>query len=174
MAKKKLRDVDDLATPRTRTEEYLAHMAGKLVDLPAKQFSRLERYLKAIADRIDNGGGGGGVTSFNERTGDVVPVGTDYPPSLTGSQPQVTYVSVALLAANWTNSAQSVSVPGVSATETDQLIQPVPASASRAEYESCGVRAIAQAENSLTFTCISSPVSDLTIYVCMTELEVAT
>lgn len=84
------------------------------------------------------------------------------------------YQTITLPAANWTSSEQTVSVPGVSATETDQLIQPVPASASRAEYESCGVRATAQAANSLTFTCTSVPASDLTVYVCMTELEAAT
>lgn len=91
-----------------------------------------------------------------------------------GKQQQIGYEPITLLAAGWTNSAQTVSVPGVSATETDQLIQPVPASASRAEYESCGVRATAQAANSLTFTCTSVPASDLTVYVCMTELEAAT
>jgi hypothetical protein len=66
-----------------------------------------------------------------------------------------------------------VTVTGVSATETEQLIQPVPASASRAEYESCQVKATAQAENSLTFGCADTPANDLTVYVCLTEVEAA-
>ena len=91
-----------------------------------------------------------------------------------GGQPQIVYRQITLAAANWSNSTQTVTVTGVSATETDQLIQPVPASASRSAYQAAGVQATAQAANSLTFTCTETPSSDLTVYVCLTELEAAT
>lgn len=91
-----------------------------------------------------------------------------------GAGGSVTYVAVTLLAANWSSNEQTVTVTGVSATETDQLIQPVPASASRSAYESAQVKATAQAANSLTFGCATTPSSDLTVYVCLTELEAAT
>lgn len=129
----------------------------------------------------------GGVTSFNGRTGAVTPQSGDYTAAMVGARadtwtpsasdvgatPQITYQSVTLAAANWSSNEQTVTVTGVSATETDQLIQPVPASASRAAYQAAGVQATAQAANSLTFTCASVPASDLTVYVCITELEAA-
>lgn len=131
---------------------------------------------------------GGGVTSFNGRTGAVVPAAGDYTAALVGADPagsaaaaaaarqaQIVYRQITLVAANWSNNAQTVTVPGVSATETEQLIQPVPASpSSRAEYESCQVKATAQAANSLTFECGAVPTNDLTVYVCLTEVEAAT
>ncbi len=107
----------------------------------------------------------GGVVSFNGRTGVVAPRNGDY---------RTPFRQITLVAANWSNNAQTVTVTGVSAMETDQLIQPVPASASRAEYESCQVKATAQAANSLTFACGAVPTNDLTVYVCLTELEAAT
>ena len=90
-----------------------------------------------------------------------------------GGQSQIVYRSVTLAAANWSNSSQTVTVTGVSATETDQLIQPVPASASRSAYQAAGVQATAQAADSLTFSCTETPSSDLTVYVCLTALEAA-
>lgn len=150
---------------------------GKADDYPAESTAEdgdVPVYRDNAIDWEPQSGSGGGVTSFNSRTGAVVPVGTDYPPALTGSQPQVTYVAVTLLAANWSSNEQTVTVTGVSATETDQLIQPVPASASRSAYESAQVKATAQAANSLTFACATTPSSDLTVYVCITELEAAT
>lgn len=68
-------DTTDLAQPQSRTEEFLAKIAGVVDTLPEGEFSRLERYLKYIAE---NGAGGGGVTSFNTRTGAVVPQSADY------------------------------------------------------------------------------------------------
>lgn len=91
-----------------------------------------------------------------------------------GGQSQIVYRQITLAAGNWSNSSQTVTVTGVSATETDQLIQPVPASASRSAYQEAGVQATAQAANSLTFTCTETPSGDLTVYVCLTALEAAT
>ena len=79
-------------------------------------------------------------------------------------------ISVTLAANAWSNNAQTVTVTGVLADETKQLIQPVPASASSAEYESCGVKATAQAADSLTFSCDTTPTNNLTVYVVITEV----
>lgn len=80
MARKKTTkaaNTTDLAEPQNRTEEFLANIAGLVNTLPEGEFSRLERYLKYIAEN-GGGGGGGGVTSFNSRTGAVVPQSADY------------------------------------------------------------------------------------------------
>ena len=44
-------NTSDLATPQTRTEEFLAKIAGLTDALPDGMFTRLERYLKVIADK---------------------------------------------------------------------------------------------------------------------------
>ena len=90
---------------------------------------------------------------------------------LAGYERKIKRVSVTLAAANWSNGAQTVTVTGVKADETAQLIQPVPASASRSAYEAAGIRATAQAANSLTFSCDTTPSGDLTVYVIITEVS---
>ena len=81
-------------------------------------------------------------------------------------------VQITLAANAWSNGAQTVTVTGIVNYEEGQLIQPVPASASRAAYEAAGVKATAQATNSLTFSCDTTPSSDLTVYVIITEVIV--
>lgn len=93
----------------------------------------------------------------------------------TGSRStDVTKNTVTLAAANWTASGdgytQTVTVSGVSATETDQLINVMPASASRAAYGAAGVYASAQAANKLTFNCAKQPTAALTAYVVIQEV----
>ncbi|MBQ8109701.1 MAG: collagen-like protein [Clostridia bacterium] len=112
-----------------------------------------------------------GPQGIQGETGATGPTGPTGPQ---GPQGETKYAAVTLTAAGWTNNAQTVTVTGVSATETDQLIQPVAASASRDAYEAAGVRATGQAADSLTFSCDTVPESNLTVYVCITELEAAT
>lgn len=88
-------------------------------------------------------------------------------------QPQIVYQRVALTAESWENGAQTVAVPGILADETAQLIQPVPSSADRAVYESCGVEATEQSANSLTFQSTTTPTSDLTVFIVITEVKEA-
>lgn len=54
---------DNLPTPESRVESYLAKAAGEDVTIPEKPLSRLEQYLDAIAE---GGGGGGGTSDFND------------------------------------------------------------------------------------------------------------
>ena len=83
---------------------------------------------------------------------------------------KVKSVTVSLTVAGWSNSTQTVTVTGILADEAKQLIQPVPASASRTAYEAAGVEATAQGANSLTFTCTETPTAALTVYVVITEV----
>lgn len=64
-----------------------------------------------------------------------------------------------------------VTVPGVLADETKQLIQPVPAIASQAAYLSAGILCTGQAADSLTFTCQTVPEADLTVYIVITDVK---
>lgn len=88
-----------------------------------------------------------------------------------GADGQPRRATITLAAASWINKAQTVTVQGVSADETAQLIQPVPASASMAAYYDAGVLATGQAANSLTFSCEEVPTADLTVYVVITEVS---
>ena len=78
---------------------------------------------------------------------------------------------VTLLASAWSGNSQTITVPGVLADETKQLIQPVPAIASQAAYLAAGILCTGQAANNLTFTCQTVPEADLTVYVVITDVE---
>lgn len=86
------------------------------------------------------------------------------------SAPTPVYRTVTLTASAWSNNAQTVTVSGVSADETAQLIMPVPALASQTAYYEAGILVTGQAANSLTFTCQNVPTEDLTVYVVMQEV----
>lgn len=76
-------------------------------------------------------------------------------------------VTVTLTAVGWTNNTQTVVVTGVLADEVAQIITPTPALASQTAYYEAGIKAIAQSENSLTFTCDTAPSGDLTVHIIL-------
>lgn len=86
--------------------------------------------------------------------------------------PKPKFVSVILPASGWDSSAktQAVTVTGVSATETAQMITPTPALASQTAYYDAGILCTGQAADSLTFTCKTVPTADLTVYVVIQEV----
>ena len=86
-----------------------------------------------------------------------------------GGKPMVH--GVTLLASAWAGNSQTITVPGVLADETKQLIQPVPAIASQAAYLAAGILCTGQAANNLTFTCQTVPEADLTVYVVITDVK---
>ena len=86
-------------------------------------------------------------------------------------QAQIVYQEITLLASSWSNNTQTVPVPGVLADETAQLIQPVPASVSRAVYDACAVKATEQAADSLTFQAATVPDNDLTVFVVISSVK---
>lgn len=67
-----------------------------------------------------------------------------------------------LTTAGWSNGTQTVTVSGVTASNT-VIVSPAPASAD--VYAAAGVRCTAQAANSLTFSCASTPTEALTVNV---------
>lgn len=79
--------------------------------------------------------------------------------------------TVTLSASAWSNNAQTVTVTGVLADETKQLIQPCPAMASQSAYYSAGIMCTGQAADSLTFTCQTVPTENLTVYVAYQEVS---
>lgn len=81
-------------------------------------------------------------------------------------------VSVTLTASGWNSSAktQTVTVSGVLADESAQVIQPIPAIASQSAYNAAGILATGQAANSITFTASTVPKADLSVYVVITEV----
>lgn len=81
-------------------------------------------------------------------------------------------VSVTLAAASWDSTAktQTVTVTGVKASETAQMIMPTPALASQTAYYDAGILCTGQAADSLTFTADTIPTVDLTVYVLIQEV----
>ena len=81
-------------------------------------------------------------------------------------------VSVTLSTSGWnsTGNTQTVTVTGVSSSETEQLIIPTPAIASQTAYYEAGIICTGQSENSLTFTADTVPTVDLTVYVTIQEV----
>lgn len=79
--------------------------------------------------------------------------------------------TITLTTSGWSSNTQTVTVSGVSADETAQLIMPVPALASQTAYYEAGILVTGQAANSLTFTCSTVPSSNLTVYVVMQEVQ---
>ena len=74
---------------------------------------------------------------------------------------------VTLKVAGWDSSTkqQTVSVAGVEADETAQLILPMPAAASRPTYNDAGIQCVAQAAGNLTFQCETMPTASIDVYV---------
>ncbi len=87
-------------------------------------------------------------------------------------QADIFYRAVSLTVAGWNASAktQTVTVSGVVAAETSQLIIPTPALASRAAYQAAGIQATAQGANTVTFTAETVPTVALTVYVTVVPL----
>lgn len=79
---------------------------------------------------------------------------------------------ITLTAAGWgDNNTQTVTIPGVLADESAQLIFPTPAAASQMDFYKANIHCIAQAENALTFNANKTPAVDLTVYVGILEVQ---
>lgn len=81
-------------------------------------------------------------------------------------------VTVTLSSSGWdsTTKTQTVTVTGVNASETAQMITPTPALASQTAYYEAGILCTGQASDSLTFTADTIPTADLTVYVVIQEV----
>lgn len=95
-------------------------------------------------------------------------VGAATPADVNAAKPALR--TATLTPSGWSSNTQTVTVSGVSATETAQLITPTPAIASQSAYYEAGIMCTGQAANSLTFTCQTVPTSNLTVYVVIQPL----
>lgn len=87
----------------------------------------------------------------------------------------VPYVTVTLPVTGWSGGkTQTVTVQGVLADETQQVITPTPALASQSAYNSAGVICTGQGANSLTFTANITPSTNITLYVTIQNAVNAT
>ena len=74
---------------------------------------------------------------------------------------------VTLTVAGWDSTAktQTVTVSGILADESKQLIIPMPATTSMTAYNEAGIQCTGQAANSLTFTAETVPTAAISVYV---------
>lgn len=83
--------------------------------------------------------------------------------------------SATLTAAGWAGSAapytQTAAVAGVRADEAGQLVQTVPASASREAWNAAGVQCTGQGAGSLAFEALENPGTDISVYVVLQEVQ---
>mgnify|MGYP007108759203 FL=1 len=102
------------------------------------------------------------VTSVNGETGDVVVAKAPF------------YLLLTLTAAGWdSDGAQTVAAQGVVASEAAQLIMPMPETSvadNQTAYIAAGVLCTGQGTNTLTFTCQTTPDTDLTVYIYVQPL----
>ena len=76
--------------------------------------------------------------------------------------PSVTSLTVSLVVADWSSSTQTVTATGVTANSS-VVVSPDPTSLD--DYVAAGIVCTAQAANSLTFTCDTTPTSAITVNV---------
>lgn len=81
---------------------------------------------------------------------------------VSGKQNQHSTQVITLPAANWSNGSQTISVTGVTATNT-VLVSPAPINIGL--YAAYGIICTAQGAGTLTFTCDFTPSSDMSVNV---------
>lgn len=74
----------------------------------------------------------------------------------------VSSITVNLVVANWSNNSQTVTATGVTASN-NVIVSPTPASIDN--YVAGGIKCTAQASNSLTFTCTTTPSTAISVNV---------
>lgn len=119
-----------------------------------------ERYLQLTGGTLT-----GALTLNGEPTEDLQAAPKQYVDALKPLARTIT-----LTTSGWSSNTQTVTVSGVSASETAQLITPTPAIASQSAYYEAGIMCTNQGTNSLTFTCQTVPTSNLTVYVVIQPL----
>lgn len=77
---------------------------------------------------------------------------------------------VTLSSSGWSSNTQTVTVNGVLADESAQEIMVMPAMSDMTAYHEAGVRATAQAANSLTFTCNTVPATNVSVYIIIKKV----
>ena len=97
-------------------------------------------------------------SSLSTVEGEVAGLNTN----LMGKNDKLNAVTVTLTVAGWASNAQTVSASNVKA---DNIVWVSPAPASFDAYGKAGIRATAQADGSITFTCTKVPTDEITVEV---------
>ena len=85
---------------------------------------------------------------------------------LAATKSEITTATTSLTSTGWTNNAKTVSVTGVTASNSI-LVTPAPASMDN--YANCGIKCTAQAAGTLTFSCTTVPSSTITVNVMIID-----
>lgn len=158
---------------KSATAAGVSETAAKASETAAAASADAAAASAARAEEI-SGGDFATKTELGAHTGNAdIHVTASEKAALDGKAEKAKCVSITLSASGWDSTAktQTVTVTGVSATETAQLITPVPALASQAAYYDAGIKCTGQAANSLTFTADTVPTADLTVYVTIQEVS---
>lgn len=78
--------------------------------------------------------------------------------------------NVTLSSSGWSSNTQTVTVNGILADETAQEIMVMPAMSDMTAYHEAGIKATAQAANSLTFTCDTVPTANVSVYIVIKKV----
>ena len=84
---------------------------------------------------------------------------------LSGKQDLLSTATVTLTSSGWSDKTQTVSIEGITA---DNIVWVSPAPSTHTAYTEANIRATAQAEGSLTFTCDEVPSSNVVAQVVFT------
>lgn len=156
----------------TFAEIKAAHDAGKAVYMK-KGTSRFIYPLIMLADSFAQ-------FAFVAYNGDLIKCTCDFvdrdvwredEPAPLAKMPVSTAVTLSASGWNSSSKTQTVTVPGVLADETKQLITPTPALASQTDYYNAGIRYTGQSADKLTFTAKTIPTADLTVYVVVQKVH---
>lgn len=113
-----------------------------------------------------------GIPSSKKEPISLLQLGTDYDVAIDEKADKSKRVNVTLTASGWNSSTktQTVTVDDVLADESAQIIQPMPTMESQSAYNTAGILATKQAKNSITFTALTIPTADLSVYIVITEV----
>lgn len=183
------------------TGEKLSVLLGKIAkwlgDLKALAFkdkvakTDLAEDVQQSLNKADSALQSAPVTSVNGKTGAVTvnvptvpsttkPIKGDGSGGLAAAVPETDYASpaiarkVTLTVAGWNSSTkqQTVACTGILADATKQEIFPNPVDTSYDNaWDTCGIKCVAQAANSLTFQCSEIPTSAIEVYVTVITLS---
>lgn len=112
---------------------------------------------------------GGGVTSFNGRSGAVTPASGDYTAAMVGAaEPSVAF-TVTLTSAGWSSNAQSVSNGNFLASGYAYTVAAAPASYDA--YCKAGIYALDVTTNgTMTFRCKKTPTANIEVHIIRNEV----
>lgn len=150
---------DSIIEGKTSFADAGSSSGSSATSIVSAEIEELQNQINNKQDKIY--GSPDQVMGFND-SGNPSPVSIPIPKS----------VSVTLSAGGWSGAKQqTVSVPGVLADESKQLIIPTPTIASQTAYSEAGITCTNQGADTLTFTAKETPSSTIILYVIIQEVR---